>query len=117
MEAKWEEIIKKEKAEWREKLRNTLYANWSPKLYNSENTQQNKQCFIATAVYGSSFSPEVEALRQWRDRGLSTTFIGRSLISTYYKYSPAIARYIEDKPFIKGLVRKVLNCIVRVIER
>ena len=116
-EAKWEEIIKKEKAEWREKLRNTLYANWSPKLYNSENTQQNKQCFIATAVYGSSFSPEVEALRQWRDRGLSTTFIGRSLISTYYKYSPAIARYIEDKPFIKGLVRKVLNCIVRVIER
>jgi len=115
VEAKWEEIIKKEKAEWREKLRNTLYANWSPK--NSINTQPNKQCFIATAVYGSSFSPEVEALRQWRDRSLSTTSIGRSLISTYYKYSPAIARYIKHRPVIKGGIKKALNGVVRVVRR
>lgn len=116
--AKWEDPVNKEKSEWREKLRSTIYANWTPKVpINASTPPQNKQCFIATAVYGSPFSPEVEALRQWRDRSLSTTAIGRSFISSYYKYSPGIARYIEDKPFIKRVVRKGLNGIVRIVRR
>jgi len=77
--------------------------------------QQNKQCFIATAVYSSPFSPEVQALRQWRDRSLSSTAIGRSFISTYYKYSHTIASYIEDKPFTKWIIRRVLNCFIWII--
>ncbi|MBI5048960.1 MAG: restriction endonuclease [Deltaproteobacteria bacterium] len=116
-EAKWEEIINKEKAEWREKLHNTLYANWSPKSNNSKNTQQNKQCFIATAVYGSPFSPEVEALRQWRDNSLYKIPLGRSLISTYYKYSPRIADYIKHRPVIKGAIKKALNGVVWMVRR
>lgn len=114
--AKWEETINKEKNEWREKLRRTLYSNWVPTGQKIP-IGQNRQCFIATAVYGSPFVPEVEMLRQWRDQSLSKTRRGRSFISIYYKYSPGIASFIEHRPFLKWLIRKVLNCLVRKIIR
>lgn len=118
VETKWEEIINKEKTVWREKHRNTLYANWSAKnIKEYINTRSNKKCFIATAVYDSSFSPEVETLRQWRDNSLSNIPIGRSLISTYYKYSPRIADYIKHRPVIKGAIKKALNGVVWMVRR
>lgn len=114
----WESIINKEKAEWREKLRNTIYANRTPQPPINANTQpQNKQCFIATAVYGSPFSPEVETLRQWRDRSLSATVIGRSFISTYYKYSPRTADYIKERTLLKKLIKKALDGVVWIVRR
>lgn len=104
--AKWEEVLNKEKTEWREKILKTVYSNWSP-------DGQNKQCFIATTVYGSAFAPEVEMLRQWRDQRLSKTSLGRRLISIYYRHSPYLAKYLEHRQFLKMVIRKFLNCIVR----
>lgn len=112
---KWESIIDQEKKVWREKLRNTIYANWTPQ--EPINANKNKQCFIATAVYGSPCSPEVEALRQWRDRSLSTTVLGRSFISSYYKYSPGIADNIKQRPLIKRVIKKALDGVVWLIEK
>ncbi|MBI5588097.1 MAG: hypothetical protein HY889_07005, partial [Deltaproteobacteria bacterium] len=113
---KWEETINKEKTEWHEKLHKTLYSNWAP-TGQKPTSGQNRQCFIATAVYGSPFAPEVEMLRQWRDQSLSKTRRGRSFISIYYKYSPRVASFIEHRPFSKWLIRKVLNRLVRKIIR
>lgn len=110
LSAKWEEVINNEKKEWRERLLKTVYSN-GPQV------GQSKQCFIATAVYGSAVAPEVEMLRQWRDQCLSKTLIGRSFISIYYKYSPRVAKHIEHRQFSKRLIRKALNYVVKKIVR
>ena len=46
------------------------------------------RCFIATAVYGSSFHPQVVNLRLFRDYVLSNYPLGRKFIAFYYINSP-----------------------------
>ncbi|MAF14102.1 MAG: hypothetical protein CMI53_04405 [Parcubacteria group bacterium] len=45
---------------------------------------KSEKCFIATAVYGDVFAPEVEALRNFRNDTLSSSFLGRIFIRFYY---------------------------------
>jgi hypothetical protein len=52
------------------------------------------KCFIATAAYGSSHHPHVKVLRDFRDKYLMTSRIGRKLVRLYYKYSPIFANMI-----------------------
>ena len=73
-------------------------------------------CFIATAAYGSYFEPNVKVLRDFRDHYLKTNAFGRMIVSTYYKYSPAIARDIAHNEFAKESVRIVLTPIVYMIK-
>lgn len=65
-------------------------------------------CFIATAAYGTGFEPKVFTLRKFRNHFLLRNSIGKSIIKTYYKYGPAAARYIADKPLLRSLTRGAL---------
>jgi len=65
-------------------------------------------CFIATAVYGTPCAPGVVALRDFRDTKLTTNPLGRIFIECYYKYSPFIAKAIENNSFLKHIVRIIL---------
>jgi M6 family metalloprotease-like protein len=69
-------------------------------------------CFIATAAYGSVMEPEVELLREYRDRYLKPRAWGRLLLRLYYKLSPTPAAFIADRPLLKGFVRAALHPIV-----
>ncbi|UCD89938.1 MAG: S8 family serine peptidase, partial [Desulfobacterales bacterium] len=62
-------------------------------------------CFIATAAYGSPMASHVQTLREFRDRYLLTTKLGKSFISVYYTYSPQIADTIAKHAFVKSMVR------------
>ena len=62
-------------------------------------------CFIATAAYGSYMDSHVDVLRQFRDSYLMTNPAGRGLVSAYYKLSPPVARFIDDHPSLKPVVR------------
>ena len=73
-------------------------------------------CFIATAAYGSYFEKNVQVLRNFRDQYLQTNPIGRYFVSTYYHYSPAIAKQISDNELEKSIVRVVLTPIVYLIK-
>jgi len=70
---------------------------------------QSRMCFIATAAYGDIDAPEVEQLRQWRDRSLMTNPFGRGFVRAYYTVSPPIARLIARKPGLRTATRKVLD--------
>jgi len=62
-------------------------------------------CFIATAAYGSPDHPHVEVLRDFRDEYLMDNKIGREIVDLYYKYSPSVARKIEQNGILKVAVR------------
>jgi hypothetical protein len=74
----------------------------------------NTGCFIATAAYGSPNAFAVEVLRAFRDRYLQTNVAGQAFVRWYYSFSPAAARFINEHPALKPLVRTALGPVVFV---
>jgi hypothetical protein len=74
--------------------------------FSATEAKKKGGCFIATAAYGSLLHPYVETLRDFRDKYLMPSKVGRMLVSIYYKYSPFSANLIAKY--------KVLGIIVRL---
>ncbi len=72
-------------------------------------------CFIATAAYGTGLEPEVDTLREFRDRHLLTNAAGTWLVEFYYRHSPPIADYIRERDGLRALVRAGLTPIIYAI--
>ena len=70
------------------------------------------KCFIATAVYGSPYAPEVIKLRKFRDRYLLQRKAGRFLVGFYYFVSPAIVGVISKSDKMKNVSKKFLDFLV-----
>jgi uncharacterized repeat protein (TIGR01451 family) len=73
-------------------------------------------CFIATAAYGSPLEAHVQVLREFRDRYLQRTAIGRAFIRFYYRHSPPVAAVIARHEWLRLLVRGLLTPLVLAIE-
>lgn len=90
----------------------------SPGWPSSSGTSQgqdsghSRNCFIATAAYGSNMHPYVDKLREFRDNYLLTNYFGRKFVDTYYKFSPPIAEVIQNSEFLKAVTRIVLTPFV-----
>ncbi len=65
-------------------------------------------CFIATVAFGYYDAPQVQLLRDFRDRYLLSHSPGRWFVKQYYTYGPEAARYIERHPEWKSSVRVAL---------
>ena len=65
----------------------------------------NNNCFIATAAYGSKMEPQVQILRDFRDRYMLTSSVGRTFADMYYKYSPKAASFIAEHSALRVIVR------------
>lgn len=74
---------------------------------------QSSGCFIATAVYGDYYAPEVIALRRFRDETLESSAFGRIFITAYYLVSPPIAAFLSRQRTLSTLVRVFLNVLAR----
>ena len=79
----------------------------------SEEPKKKGGCFIATATYGSSSHPRVDILRDFRDKYLMPSKLGRTLVNLYYKYSPFVAEVITKHKALKIIVR--INLLPLVI--
>ncbi|MBI2891169.1 MAG: Ig-like domain-containing protein, partial [Nitrospirae bacterium] len=73
---------------------------------------EDKGCFVATAVYGNPFHPNVLVLKRFRDSVLSKSSTGRWIIGTYYQWSPLLVRRLKDKPAVIRSVRWILDRLV-----
>lgn len=73
--------------------------------FTEKKTDAKSGCFIATATFGSTKSPEVIFLREFRDKVLIQSLHGRLFIDVYYRFSPYMARFIEKSGTLKYLVR------------
>lgn len=65
-------------------------------------------CFIATACYGTGLDEHVQLLKDFRDSFLKEFSLGRAFIRKYYEYSPPVADFIQDKKYLKVLIRVLL---------
>jgi len=68
-------------------------------------------CFVATAVYGDSNAPQVQTLREFRDRVLMESDIGRLLVDFYYS---GAGRKTAD--FIKNHLPSTIPAIRRGLD-
>jgi len=64
-----------------------------------------RDCFIATAAYGTPMAEEVQVLRDFRDGYLITNPVGQALVGLYYRVSPPMAEFIDEHPVFKPAVR------------
>ena len=82
-------------------------------------TEPQKKCIIATAAYGSELAPEVEFLRTFRDRFVSSTFAGRSFMKAfnlfYYSFSPQVANVISENQLLRDMVKTSLCPLIGVL--
>jgi hypothetical protein len=66
-------------------------------------------CFIATAAYGSDMAPDVQMLRQFRDRVLLRNPVGGALVSLYYGASPPLAYALAQNDLLRAGARALLR--------
>ncbi|GEM_PF-941027 len=96
----------------------TLYAGTNDGVFKTTVTEtdadseDNDDCFIATAAYGSSTEPQVKLLREFRDRFLMTNPVGRAFVNLYYHLSPSLARFIAGHEGLRTIVRWTLLPVV-----
>ncbi len=74
-------------------------------LEEDNDSLSESSCLIATAAYGSPLHPHVKILREFRDRYLMPSKIGRVLVDFYYKYSPFVADLIAKYKLLKLGIR------------
>ena len=75
---------------------------------NEESFDTDDGCFIATAAYGSIFSDEVRAFRNFRDTYLMGNALGEKVVAVYYDISPQFANIIKDNEMLRFMVRLLL---------
>ncbi len=75
-------------------------------------TNNGKNCFIATAIYGDPYHQSVCILREYRDNTLSKYLLGRMFIRIYYIISPHLIVFIKSNQWIEKSTRKLLDKIV-----
>ena len=69
-------------------------------------------CFIATAAFGSPLAPQVQLLREVRDRYLLPWAPGRMVVRAYYATSPPIAEFMRQSGALRAIARLSLMPIV-----
>jgi hypothetical protein len=86
-------------------------------VHNLKIAQQTSSdgCYVATMVYGSTGASEVIALRRFRDRTLSRSFLGRTFIKIYYRYSPRFVRRVQHLTWLHRLIKFLLDPLVKYI--
>jgi hypothetical protein len=75
----------------------------------------NSGCYISTAAYGSSLAPELDTLRDFRDRVLLPRPAGRLLVDHYYQSAPAIAARLGTMDDERWAVRGTVGLAVRMV--
>lgn len=78
------------------------------------NASTDKRCFVATCIYGQE-AWQTESLRQYRDKKLMKSWLGKLVVQLYYAVSPVAVKVIEYAPFLRKTVTYVLNKIVGVL--
>jgi len=82
-----------------------------------EGQEEDSQCFVVTAVYGTPLAREVNTMRLFRDDFLLEFSLGRLFVNTYYRIGPPLARYISGHFYLRRLLRTfILGPVVKAVK-
>lgn len=77
-------------------------------------------CLIATAAFGSELTPHVQFLRGFRDNHILSTASGSSFMtafnSWYYSFSPQVADYERQQPWLQGSLRVAIYPLLGILQ-
>ena len=73
------------------------------------------RCFVAMLVFGEA--PETCVLRRFRDQVMRPRPLGRRLIVVYYRFAPAVCRFLDRRPSLLPVARWLLRGVVAVAGR
>ena len=76
----------------------------------------DRRCFIASVVYGPDAS-ETRLLRALRDRAVGRSRIAFAAVRIYYVHSPALARWLEQRLWARGLARRILDRLLKLLPK
>jgi hypothetical protein len=90
----------------------TAKLNATPDKITTFPNLPDEGCFIATAAFDYYSAPQVQVLRDFRDRYLLKFALGKRWVQWYYLHSPKWAAAIKEQPALKKAVRVLLYPII-----
>ena len=76
-------------------------------------------CLIATVTYGTELAPQVQMLREIRDKSVLGTQTGTAFMSAfnsfYYSFSPAVADLERQNPMFKEIVKVAITPMISTL--
>ena len=76
-------------------------------------------CLIATAAFGSELAPQVQMLRELRDKTVLETQSGTSFMTAfnafYYTFSPTVADWERENPVFKEMVKTTITPMITTL--
>ena len=93
---------------------NEKISKYNPSYQAPQTNQTNMDggCYVATAVYGSYDCPQVWTLRRYRDYTLAKTWYGRIFIRAYYAISPTLVKWFGHTKWFKKMWQGKLDRMV-----
>jgi pimeloyl-ACP methyl ester carboxylesterase len=86
----------------------------------SDGSDAGGGCLIATAAFGSELSPQVQFLRDFRDNHILLTSSGSAFMnafnSWYYSFSPYVADYERQNPWLQQTVRILIYPLLGILK-
>jgi 5'-nucleotidase len=83
-----------------------------PARYAGPEGRMIKSCVVATAAYGSPLEEKVVILRDFRDKILMKSQMGRSFVEFYYAHGLPVADAVAQSEWLRALVRILLLPLV-----
>ena len=83
---------------------------------------QAKRCILVDSpcpcvkIYGEN-ADETQLLRKYRDNVLNKTPEGQEIIKTYYKFSPAINKLLENRPLLRNRAKAFIDSMLPWIRK
>lgn len=85
-------------------------------LKHSTQNKTDSRCFIASEIYGQN-AHQTNQLRAFRDGYLLNNSTGRAFVSLYYFISPMLIKPIRKYPILSSTCKRVINSILRGINK
>lgn len=95
----------------------TEYENFASNAPAGGSKKAKGDCFVATAAFGSEECKELDILREFRDKTLLSSRLGRTFVKFYYIYGSSAAEKIKGRPIPKTLIRSFLRPLCRILEQ
>jgi len=79
---------------------------------NMKIESRSGNCYVATATYQDAFHPNVVLLRDFRDRYLHKSLLGRLFIKFYYTFGPYAAYLPAHFTSVRNLSKSIIDSLV-----